>query len=96
MDSQYKGKVSRETLKQKVEKLFPDENFYFFQLRQNEIEMKEEWEQMKKFINDNIKCKRYFIEEGLLEPVHLNPSECNILVEGMSQMMKNCQQEIEI
>ena len=58
--------------------------------------MKEEWNQMEKFIDDNIKCKRYFIKGGLLEPVHLNPSECDILVKGMSQMLEKCAQEIAI
>jgi len=30
LEKQYSGKISKEFLKERIEKLFPDENFYFY------------------------------------------------------------------
>ena len=46
--------------------------------------------------NDNIKSRRFFIADGLLEPVHLSLKERDILIEGIIQTMKKCEQDIEL
>ena len=51
---------------------------------------------MELFINDNIKQQRFYIEEGLLEPVHLGLNERDILIEGIKFTMNTCQKEIEV
>ena len=83
LEVQYKGKISKEFLKERIAKIFSDKNFYFYQIRHNEAEIKKEWEQMEQFVSDNIKQPRFYIEKGLLEPVHLSPNESDILIEGM-------------
>ena len=45
-------------------------------------------------MNDNIKSKRYYIADGLLEPVHLSLKERDILIEGIIQTMKKCEKDI--
>ena len=83
LENHYKNKVTKEFLVERVFKLFPDENFYFFQLKDNPEDQKHEWPQLEALLNDNIKSKRYFIADGLLEPVHLSLKERDILIEGI-------------
>ena len=45
--------------------------------------MSKERGQLRALIEDNIKSERYFIESGLLEPIHLQEEERKLLVEGM-------------
>ena len=45
--------------------------------------MSKEKEQLRALIDDNINSERYFIESGLLEPIHLQEEERKLLVEGM-------------
>ena len=45
--------------------------------------MTKEKEQLRALIEDNINSERYFIESGLLEPIHLQEEERKLLVEGM-------------
>ena len=98
-----------EDLKIRVEKIFPDKNFYFYQEKYNDIisknesllaeiqaEQKKEWQQMENFLRDNIESQRYYIRKGLLEPVHLIPKERDILIEGIQYAMKKCLHEIDI
>ena len=96
LENHYKNKVTKEFLVERVLKLFPDENFYFFQLKDNPEDQKNEWPQLEALLNDNIKSKRYFIADGLLEPVHLSLKERDILIEGIIQTMKKCEQDIEL
>ena len=51
---------------------------------------------MELFLNDNINHKRYYIKEGLLEPVHLGLKERDILMHGIQQAMQKCKKEIDI
>ena len=62
----------------------------------DEAEMKQEWAQMEKFIDDNINSPRLYIKSGLLEPMHLQQKERDILVNGMTETMNKCINEIEI
>ena len=64
-------------IEQRIEDLFPTENFYFYKIydekhgnkeyvnRRNEIEE----EELVKLIEENMFSDRYYIKEGLLEPV---------------------------
>ena len=40
----------------RIDKLFPDENFYFYQMRSDRDEMQNEWAQIISYIEDNIQC----------------------------------------
>ena len=64
-------KLDKQFISERVEILFPDKNFYFFQLRSDLQEMQKEWQQMESFVDDNINSPAFFMESGLLEPVHL-------------------------
>ena len=52
--------------------LFPDDNFCFYQIRDNEQEMDLEWAQIEEFIEDNIETPSLYIQSGKLEPMHLS------------------------
>ena len=52
-----------------------------------QLEQEREWDQMKLFLSDNINHDRYYIKEGLLEPVHLGLKERDILIDGIKQAM---------
>ena len=67
----YNDKLSKTFIESRIRQLFPDSNFYFYQMRNDEGEMFLEWAQMELFIQDNIESRRFYIKSGLLEPVHL-------------------------
>ena len=72
----------------RIDELFPDENFYFFKIfggdnRTNFERNLLEQRQLLKLIQDCMTAKRYFIKQGLLEPIHLLEDERKLLVEGM-------------
>ena len=76
---------------QRIEDLFPIENFYFYKIfdenhgdkeyvkKRNEKEL----EELLKLIKDNMASKRYYIKEGLLEPVQISEEERDLIIEGM-------------
>ena len=64
-------------------------------MREDEKEMKQEWAQIEKYIQDNINHKRVYIKSGLLEPVHLLQKEREILINGMKETMEKSITEIE-
>ena len=69
--------VHEKQIEQRIEDLFPTENFYFFKIfnekhgdaeyvrKRNEKEL----EELLKLIEDNMSSDRYYIKKGLLEPV---------------------------
>ena len=61
LDNHYKGKLKHDFLKDRVAYFFPNENFYFFQLKDNDEDQAKEWPQLEAFLKDNIASKRYFI-----------------------------------
>ena len=81
-------------IKQRIMNLFPKENFYFYQIREDEAENEKEWSQMELFLDENINTRKFFIKSGLLEAVHLQVKEREIMVKGMEEMMAKCVHEI--
>ena len=57
-----------EEIENKVEYLFPDENFYFFNTLGERPE--EEDGEIKRLIENSIKSNKFYIEKGNLEPIH--------------------------
>ena len=79
-------------LESKVNYLFPDENFYFFNLlgeRPNE-----EDEEIKRLINNSIKSNSYYITKGNLEPIHHQEKERAHIIQTMQDMLLRCTKEI--
>ena len=75
-------------IEQRIDELFPLENFFFFKILKGESEeIKErnkiEQEELLKLIDESINGDRYFIKSGLLEPIHLTEEERDLLVDGM-------------
>ena len=73
---------------ERIDQLFPDENFYFFKIFEGNDEDSRnrnlfEQRQLLKLIKDCVNAKRYYIQKGLLEPIHLVEDERKLLVEGM-------------
>ena len=54
-----------------------------------------EWQQMEAYIEDNLASPKFYLKSGVLEPVHLNLEERNILVSGLEDTMNRCVSEIE-
>ena len=75
-------------IEQRIDELFPDENFYFYRIFDDDEESQQgrnlfEQRQLLKLIKDCMEAKRYFIKEGALEPIHLVENERKLLAEGM-------------
>ena len=83
--------IHEQQIDQRIEDLFPIENFYFYKIfderhgdkeyvkKRNEKEL----EELLKLIQDNMASKRYYIKEGLLEPVQISEEERDLIIEGM-------------
>ena len=50
---------------------------------------------METYIEDNLASPKFYLKSGVLEPVHLNLEERNILVSGLEETMNRCVSEIE-
>ena len=82
-----------------VDQLFPEENFYFFKIfkdsdKDSKIRNELEQKQLLKLINDCQSSGRYFIDEGLFEPIHLIENERQFLFEGMQTSIANIVEEV--
>ena len=89
-------------IEQRIEDLFPTENFYFYKIydekhgdkdyvnRRNEIEE----EELMKLIEENMFSDRYYIKEGLLEPVQMSEEERDLLIEGMLASIAKIAEEV--
>ena len=91
----YKESLKPAFIKERIKLLFPDDNFCFYQMREDAKEMQLEWEQVEHFLDDCLESPRLFIKSGQLEPMHLSQKERDILVKGMEEMMIKCEQEID-
>ena len=89
-------------IEQRIEDLFPTENFYFYKIydekhgdkeyvnKRNEIEE----EELMKLIEENMFSDRYYIKEGLLEPVQMSEEERDLLIEGMLASIAKIAEEV--
>ena len=83
----------------RIDKIFPLENFYFFKIFKGEgAEVQErnliEQEELIRLIEDNMYAERYFIKSGLLEPIHLTEEERDLLVDGMQTSITKIAEEV--
>ena len=81
-------------IKDRVERLFPDENFYFYQIRESKDEMVKELAQAEKFIKDTIASPRFYVKSGEIEAVHLKKSESAILMKNVKHMLDQSTSEV--
>ena len=86
-------------IEQRIDELFPLENFYFFKIFKGESEdIKErnkiEQEELLNLIEENINSARYYIKTGLLEPIHLTEDERDLLVDGMLSSITKIAEEV--
>ena len=91
--------VKANFIEQRIDELFPIENFYFFKIHKGESEeIKErnkiEQEELLKLIEENINSERYYIKSGLLEPIHLTEDERDLLVDGMLTSVTKIAEEV--
>ena len=70
-------------LKERIVKLLPDSNFYFFHYKNSESEEEQEMEEITRYLKDSSKCPRVYIFKGEFEPVQLNKAAANIIVKGL-------------
>ena len=57
-----------EEIASKIKFLFPDKNFYFFNLLGEKPELEDE--EIKRLIQNSIDSNQYYISKGNLEPIH--------------------------
>ena len=86
-------------IEQRIDELFPLQNFFFFKILKGESEeIKErnkiEQEELLKLIEENINSERYYIKSGLLEPIHLTEDERDLLVDGMLTSVTKIAEEV--
>ena len=91
--------IQSKQIEERIEQLFPDENFYFYKIFEGDDQKNRErnlieQRQLLKLIQDCMKAKRFYIKEGLLEPIHLVESERKLLVEGMQTSVAGIIQEV--
>ena len=94
--------IHEKQIEQRIEDLFPTENFYFFKIfnekhgdteyvrKRNEKEL----EELLKLIEDNMSSDRYYIKKGLLEPVQISEEERDLLIEGMLASIAKIVEEV--
>ena len=70
-------------IKDRVDQIFPDKNFYFYQIRDSKEEMDHETAQAEKFVKDTIASPRFFVKSGEIEAVHLKKNETRILTKNV-------------
>ena len=70
-------------IKDRIGRIFPDENFYFYQIRESKEEIEHETAQAEQFIKDAIASPRFFVKSGEIEAVHLKKNETRILTKNV-------------
>ena len=80
--------IKSELIEQRIEKLLPDENFYFFKIftgssetskLRNAIEKKE----LIRLIENHFMFEKLYLKDGQLEPIQLLEEERDMVIEGM-------------
>ena len=94
-----KNPVKAKFIEDRIDELFPIENFYFFKIFKGDSQEiqernKIEQEELIKLIEDNMYSERYFIKKGLLEPIHLTEEERDLLVDGMLTSITKIAEEV--
>ena len=87
-------RMNEEFIRNRVNVLLPDGNFYFYQISDEQEQQAIEEEEIERYIYDNIYSPQLYIKTGCLEPVHLQEQERKVLVEGMIDSLNRCSLEI--
>ena len=91
--------VKVKKIEDRIDELFPEENFYFFKIfegdNQSTIEKnKLEQRQLLRLIKDCMSSNMYYIKKGLFEPIHYTVQERNQLVDGMQTSIAKIVSEV--
>ena len=70
-----------EEIANKINYLFPDENFYFFNTLGEKPDQEDE--EIKRLINNSIKSNSYYVTKGNLEPIHHQEKERAHIIQTM-------------
>ena len=81
-------------IKDRINQIFPDENFYFYKIRESKEEMELERAQAVRFIKDTITSPSFFVKSGAIEAVHLKKNETKILTKNVQHMLEQCKSEV--
>ena len=79
-------------IESKINLLFPDENFFFFNTLGEKPE--EENKEIKRLINNSIKSNKYYISKGNLEPIHHQEKERAHIIKTLQDILLRCTKEI--
>ena len=71
--------ILKQELEDKIEVLFQQENFYFYNAKGNDEDQEDD--EIKRLISDCLSSKKCFIEYGNLEPIHHQEGERKIIVD---------------
>ena len=93
MKAAYQSVFDEAYLKERIEKLLPDNNFYFYQVKESETEQKQELEEIERYLNDGIQSPLVYIERGEFQPVHLIKAAADIIISGLKEMIYKCNDE---
>ena len=68
----------------KIDILFPDSNFYFYDASKRDQEkVRQEESEVCRLLNDSIASTRVFLKDGNLEPIHHRVEERQLFIEQM-------------
>ena len=85
--------------KKRIDDLLPDDNFYFHKIfkgqseenkRRNALERKE----LEKLVENHLPYRRYYIEDGQIEPLYLTEEERRPLTDGMTLSLEKIFNEV--
>ena len=79
-------------IKEKIEIMLPEENFYFFNASMEDKDREES--EIHRLIQDCIYSRRFYIKEGKLEPIHHKEGEKKIIIEQMQSLFARCTKEL--
>ena len=79
-------------IEDKIKCLFPDKNFYFYNMLGEKPE--EETEEIKKLIINSMNSNKYYITKGNLEPIHHQEKERAHIIQTMQDILLRCYKEI--
>ena len=77
-----------EEIKAKIDVLFKEQDFYFFDAKGDDKEL--ELAEVKRLISDSLSAKKCYIKMGNLEPIHHQEGERKIIIDQLTNLLSRC------
>ena len=81
-----------EEIQAKLDALFPENDFYFFDAKG--VNKEQEESEVKRLISDSLSAQKCFIQKGSLEPIHHQEGERKIIIDQFMSLLSRCTEEM--